>query len=64
MKVRVDEVLCDGYAKCERIAPDIFRMDDDDLAHVLVEEISDEAQMQRARMAARMCPSKAILLSD
>ncbi len=64
MKVAVDEVTCEGYAKCERIAPEIFKMDDQDIARVIADKIEDADQIQRARMAARMCPVKAILLSE
>jgi len=64
MKATVDEVTCEGYAKCERIAPEIFKMDDQNIAHVIAETIEDTDQIQRARMAAQMCPVKAILLSE
>ncbi len=37
MRVYVDQVMCTGSGVCETIAPDIFVMDDDGLATVMVE---------------------------
>jgi len=64
MKVRVEAIECDGYAKCVRIAPALFAMNSDNIAVPLIEiELSDE-QLQSAKIAATMCPSKAIHIEE
>lgn len=64
MKVSVDALACDGYAKCARIAPSLFRMDEINVAVVLVDTDLTEVQTKLADMAAKMCPSKAIHLNQ
>jgi ferredoxin len=64
MKVRVEAIECDGYAKCVRIAPSLFVMNSENVAEVLIpDELTDE-QLKLAKIAATMCPSKAIHLTE
>ena len=64
MKVRVESIECDGYAKCVRIAPSLFVMNSENVAVVLVENDLSAEQLKLAKMAATMCPSKAIHLTE
>ena len=64
MKVRIEPSECDGYVKCVRIAPSLFAMNNANVAVVLVEGDLNEEQLKLARMAATMCPSKAIHLYE
>lgn len=64
MKVIVDAIACDGYVKCLRIAPTLFRMNDRNVAVPIVEGELTPEQLKLAEMAAKMCPSKAIQLTD
>lgn len=56
MKAKVDEALCIGCGACEGIAPQVFRMESDGLAHV-IEGADDFASAQDA---ADSCPVSAI----
>ena len=64
MKVRVEPTACDGYVKCVRIAPALFAMNNANIAVVLVEGDLNEEQLKLAKMAAAMCPSKAIHITE
>lgn len=60
MRVTVDPGLCQGYANCVAVAPDVFALDDETgLAVVLVED--PPAELHAAvEQAVRMCPTQAI----
>jgi ferredoxin len=64
MKVRVEPVECDGYAKCVRIAPALFVMNSHNVALPLIKGDLNSEQLQLAKIAATMCPSKAIHIEE
>lgn len=59
MKVVVDEDLCEGHGKCEAAAPEVFELGDDDLSHVLVDDVHEELRA-KVENAIRLCPRQAI----
>ncbi|MBN9491726.1 ferredoxin [bacterium] len=59
MKVVVDEDLCEGHGKCEAAAPEVFELGDDDLSHVLVDDVPEELRA-KVENAIRLCPRQAI----
>lgn len=59
MKVVVDHDLCEGHAKCQSSAPEVFEVRDDDLSHVLIDDIP-EALRSKVERAIRLCPRQAI----
>ena len=60
MKVTVDAGRCQGHARCQAIAPEIFHVDDvEQKSHVKLESIPAELE-ERARRAVRTCPEGAI----
>jgi ferredoxin len=63
MKIVVDYDRCEANAICMKVAPDVFRVDDDDALHVLVEHPSD-AQLPDVREAVRRCPKQALALVE
>ncbi len=63
MKILVNWDRCEGNAICVRAAPDVFRVDEDDMMHVLVERPEGEA-LERARVAVVRCPRHALSLVD
>jgi ferredoxin len=63
MKVRVDPDRCEGHGKCAAAAPGVFELRDDDLSHVLVDEVA-ESERERVRQAVRMCPRQAIAIIE
>lgn len=64
MKVVVDDMMCEGYGKCERIAPEIFKLDDSGIARVLVTGDLTPEQEEAAKSAARVCPVDAIAIIE
>lgn len=59
MKVYIDKDLCIGCGACESVAPDIFQMKEDGLAHVVLDEVG-EARRKDVEEAMGSCPSEAI----
>ncbi len=59
MKVFVDPDLCEGHGKCQEAAPDVFELRDDDMSHLLVDEIP-EGSIENVRKAIKLCPRQAI----
>lgn len=63
MRVRVDAELCKGHGQCEDACPEVFRVEDDALAHVLIEEPPQELRL-KVEDAVRRCPEQAISLDE
>ena len=63
MRVIVDQDLCEGNAVCERHAPEVFRVGDDDKAHLLTGSPA-ESLRDKLKLAVRMCPRQAIALKE
>ena len=63
MKVRVDELMCEGHGKCELSAPQVFKLGDDDVSQVLVDEVPED-QREAVDRAIRLCPRQAIAWVD
>ena len=56
-------IFAKANALCEGIAPEVFRVDDDDNLQVLVDEI-DPSLAEKLREAERACPRQAIRLIE
>ncbi len=63
MKAKIDTTLCEGHAKCMEAAPAVFEVRDDDLSHILVDDIP-ESERDRVLRAVRTCPRAAISTED
>jgi ferredoxin len=61
MKVIVDSDLCEANQMCMRIAPAVFRVDEADRLHILVESVEPEL-VDRVESAVRACPRQALRL--
>ena len=57
--LKVNKDLCIGCGACQAVAPEVFEIEDDGLASVIVEEISDEVK-EDALDAKEGCPTNAI----
>jgi ferredoxin len=63
MKVRADNHLCSGHARCAAVAPDIFTLDDDGYTALTEKEIAPD-QAARARRGVMACPERALALIE
>ena len=63
MKVTVDAELCTGCGLCVDTCPAVFKMGDDDVAVVKVDEVPDESAGD-CRQAAEDCPTEAIVIAE
>ena len=59
MKLNVDRDICIGCGACQAIAPNVFEIDDEGLATVVVNEINEE-DVNDAIDAKEGCPVNAI----
>ena len=59
MKVAVDPELCQGHARCWDICPEVFGLDDEGHAVVLVDEVPPALE-GGVRDASVNCPERAI----
>ena len=59
MKIVVDYDLCEANAICMDIAPEIFKVDENDELQILVEKPPEELR-SRVEEAVRLCPRQAI----
>jgi len=56
MKVTIDESLCTGCGLCASTCPEVFEIQDDNLAHV----ISNKFDSCDVEDASKQCPVEAI----
>ena len=63
MKPVVDEDLCIGCGACEDICPEVFRLADDGISHVIAEAPGPELY-GCVRDAADGCPVDAISIEE
>lgn len=59
MKAKVDKNKCIGCGACTAIASNVFEIDDDGLAKVVVEEVNEEDK-ESVVDAKESCPASAI----
>lgn len=63
MRVRVDHDVCESHGKCEAIAPDVFKLRDDDILSILQPKPGPEAH-DRVRKAVDACPKVALSIIE
>jgi ferredoxin len=61
MRVTVDTSRCEGHAMCQGVAPDVFDLDNDGIAVVLLDPIPD-ALAGQAEAGVRACPVAALTI--
>lgn len=61
MNVRVDPELCTGCGLCVDTCPDVFQLNDSDVAEVIVDPIPPQCE-QECKEAAGDCPTAAIIV--
>lgn len=63
MRVVVDFDLCEANARCMETAPEVFKVDDEDMLHILIERPGEELR-GRIEEAVRLCPRQAISIKE
>lgn len=63
MKIVVDYDLCEANAVCMGIAPEIFRVEEDDTLTLLMESPA-ESLRAKVEEAVRLCPRQAISIQE
>ncbi|MFO7687449.1 MAG: ferredoxin [Desulfobacterales bacterium] len=64
MKVKIDYDLCMGDRNCNKVCPDVFRYDEDQMiATVLVDVVPTHLE-DSVRKAARECAPGAIIVEE
>jgi len=62
VKVIVDFDLCEANALCMEVAPEVFRVDENDVLHILLEHPGPELKA-KVEEAVRLCPRQAISIA-
>lgn len=62
-KVSVDWDLCESNGICEAMAPDVFRLDDEDLLQIDDDSVTDDNR-ERVQRAVAGCPKSAISIVE
>lgn len=63
MKVRVNHDVCEGIGRCEKAAPDVFELRDDDLSYVKLEPVPAK-YADAVADAVRRCPRQAVTVEE
>lgn len=63
MRVEVDWGLCESNGVCMGVAPEVFRLEDDDTLTILQDDVTPENE-ERIRDAVRQCPRQAISIVE
>jgi ferredoxin len=63
MKLVVDMNVCQGHARCWDLCPEVFDLDEEGLATVILDEVPPELE-SKARQAANNCPERAITVTS
>jgi ferredoxin len=62
MKIRIDYDLCEGNAVCMKVAPEVFKVGDDDRAQLLMKEPGEDLRA-KVEAAVRRCPRQALSIT-
>ena len=61
--VRVDDLACEGHGRCQNAAPEVFRLDEDDISRVILDPVPPEL-LEKVERAVRLCPRQAVRWAD
>jgi ferredoxin len=62
--VRVDSDKCQGHARCNALAPELFRLDEFGNAKERHSECHDPDLIDKAYIARANCPEEAIIITE
>lgn len=63
MKVKIEEDMCTSCELCVDTCPEVFEMNDDDIAQVKVDVVPEELE-DDVRDAADSCPGECIIIEE
>lgn len=63
MKVKLNQDLCEANGVCVQEAPEVFKLDDDDVLHVLQTAPAEDLRA-KVEAAVRLCPRNALTLEE
>ena len=63
MRVSVDASACMGHGRCYDVAPELFEDDDEGYSVVKGDGLVPPRETDAARLAARLCPERAVTLT-
>jgi ferredoxin len=63
MRIVVNWDLCDGNGLCVKQAPRHLSIDEQDVLHVLKEEVEPD-ELAQAQQAVKVCPKAALSLAE
>ena len=61
MNIVLDRPRCEGHGLCEEVAPNLMHLDDEGELVLDVERV-DDADLEAAKAAVRVCPVAALRL--
>ncbi|HKD66910.1 MAG TPA: ferredoxin [Candidatus Binataceae bacterium] len=64
MQVRVDANKCQGHTLCNRVAPELFRLREEDGHSEVISSEVPKALEEKARKAMQGCPEQAISIEE
>ena len=64
MKVRIDYDLCMGDGDCNKVCPEVFAYDDDQMIGEVIDENVAPEYESRVRQAAEECAPGAIVVEE
>ena len=62
-RIVVDRSRCEANAVCERIAPEVFQVSEDDKLRILKAEVGDDF-LEKVRRAVEHCPRAALSIEE
>ena len=63
MRIIVDYDLCEANAICQRVAPEVFKVDEQDKLQILQDSPAEDLR-EKLQVAVRRCPRRALRLED
>jgi ferredoxin len=64
MRVSVDASLCVGHGRCYDVAPGLFGDDEEGYSVVKRDGLVPRREADAARLAVRLCPERAVRLTE
>ena len=63
MRVKIDRELCSGDGICSELCPEVFELDDENKATVIVDKVPEDAE-DACRDAVDSCPESCIEIEE